>query len=270
MLFRCNWAKAVWFTFNVRTLGDLGSNACALKWTAEMVDMMPRSEAIDFMGKVALIAWHIWKSRSNYIFRRSKIDPVATIAAINKAWFESSSILEISNVHMDTPSTQEDLSTWRAPDRDCFKANCDVAIPKGGGAGKLAVVIRNWKGEIMDGMARSVFANSSLSGELSAIRAACNMLIKSKIKGATVEADNRQAILLSVSELVPPWEVSAEVLDIRDLAREGDICFNWVRRAANKAAHEIAALARRKSLPCNWVVYPPLSLFSILCKDLAL
>ncbi|KAI8566954.1 hypothetical protein RHMOL_Rhmol02G0083000 [Rhododendron molle] len=47
---------------------------------------------------------------------------------------------------MDTPSTQEDIPTWRAPDRGHFKANCDVGIPKGGGEGKLAVVIRDWKG----------------------------------------------------------------------------------------------------------------------------
>lgn len=211
MLFRCNWAKAVWFSFNIRALGDLGGNASVLKWTAEMVDKMSKNEAMDFRGKVAPIGWHIWKARYNYIFRKSRIDPMATIAAINHAWFEGSSILEIPNVHMDIPSTQEDPSTWRAPDGYCPKANCDVAIPKGGEEGKLAVVIRNWKGEVLDGLARPVFANSSLSGELGAIRTACHMLINSNIKGAMVEADNKLAITLSVSELVPPWEVSAEV-----------------------------------------------------------
>lgn len=29
------------------------------------------------------------------------------------------------------------------------------------------------------------------------------------MQGVSVESDNKQAILLSVSELVPPWEVAA-------------------------------------------------------------
>lgn len=79
----------------------------------------------------------------------------------------------------------------------------------------MAVVLRNWKGKVLDGFARTVSASSSLRGELRAIRAACEMVINVGIKGVVVEADNRRAILLSVSELVPPQEVRAEVLDIR-------------------------------------------------------
>ncbi|KAI8572159.1 hypothetical protein RHMOL_Rhmol01G0176700 [Rhododendron molle] len=30
---------------------------------------------------------------------------------------------------MDNPSNQENLSTWRAPDKGRFRANCDAAIP---------------------------------------------------------------------------------------------------------------------------------------------
>lgn len=89
-----------------------------------------------------------------------------------------------------------------------------------------------------------------LRGELRAISVGCTMVLKLGIKGVVVEADSRQAIL-SVSEMVPPWEVCAEVMDIQHFAKEGDIRFRWVRREANKAAHEIAALARRNSLPSN-------------------
>lgn len=37
-----------------------------------------------------------------------------------------------------------------------LKVNCDIAIPRGGGEGKLAVVIRDWKGKVLDGLARSL------------------------------------------------------------------------------------------------------------------
>ncbi|KAI8539114.1 hypothetical protein RHMOL_Rhmol09G0155900 [Rhododendron molle] len=216
MLFRCSWAKAIWFACNIKVCGDLGGNASVLKWAADMVDNMTANEATEFMGFAALIAWHIWKSRNNFVFRKIKVDPKNTLAAINQARMETSGILEIPNVHMDTPSTQEDTSTWRAPDRGHFKANCDVAMPKGGGE-----------------------ASSSLSDELRAIRQACAMVTSLGIRGAEVEADNKQAILLSVSESVPPWEVCYEVSDIRHFAKEGDIKLRWIRRGANKGRPQL-------------------------------
>lgn len=85
-----------------------------------------------------------------------------------------------------------------------------------------------------------------------------------------MESDNKQAILLSVSELVPPWEVAAVVLDIRELARAGSIMLKWVRRTANRAAKAIAALAKNGNLPLNWVSCPPLSLLSIFDSESAL
>lgn len=78
--------------------------------------------------------------------------------------------------------------------------NCSVAIPSNGGEGEMDVVLRNWKGKVLDGFARTVSASSSLCGELQAIRAACEMAINVGIKGVVVEADNRQSILPSVSE----------------------------------------------------------------------
>ncbi|KAH7853442.1 hypothetical protein Vadar_002449 [Vaccinium darrowii] len=176
---------------------------------------------------------------------------------------------ETPKVQMDNPPIQEDNSNWRAPDKGKFKVNCDVALPPNGKEGKVAVILRDWKGKILDGFAKQITAASSLKGELLAIRAACEMVFSLGLKEVEVESDNKQAILLSVSESVPPWEVRAVVLDIRHLAVKGAISFRWTRREANKAAHEVAALALRNLLPCNWIVYPP-SLFSVLCKDVSL
>ncbi|KAI8530759.1 hypothetical protein RHMOL_Rhmol11G0084200 [Rhododendron molle] len=87
------------------------------------------------------------------------------------------------------------------------------------------------------------------------------------MKEVIVESDNKQAITLSVSEWVPPWDVRALVLDIRQYAKEGAFIFKWVRRSANKVAHEVAPLALHRLLPCNWISNPPLSLVSVLNFD---
>lgn len=47
------------------------------------------------------------------------------------------------------------------------------------------------------------------------------------LKSVEAESANKQAILLCVSELVPPWEVDALVCDIRELARLGDLSLRW-------------------------------------------
>lgn len=270
MLFLCSWSKAVWFGCNIRVFGDLGGNASVIKWASEMVDKMPVDEATDFMGKVALVAWHLWKARNDFVFRKSKVNPKETLVGIIQAQLELSSTLENPRVQMDNPSIQEDNTIWRAPDKGKFKVNCDVALASNGRGGKIAVILRDWKGKVRDGFAKQITAGSSLKGELLAIRTACEMVISLGLKDVEVESDNRQAILLSVSESVPPWDVRAVVLDIRHLATKGSISFRWVRRQANKAAHEVAALALRNSLPRNWSVNPPLSLISVLCKDVSL
>ncbi|KAH7854714.1 hypothetical protein Vadar_017036 [Vaccinium darrowii] len=111
--------------------------------------------------------------------------------------------------------------------------------------GVVAVVLRDERGIVIDGCSKVIRAHSSLQGELLAIRESCLMVAALGLKGAMVESDNKEAIHLSVSELVPPWKFSALVWDIREIAQLGQIAFNWVRRSANKAAHSVASLALR-------------------------
>lgn len=85
-----------------------------------------------------------------------------------------------------------------------------------------------------------------------------------------MESDNKQAITLSVSELVPPWKVMDVVLDIRELGKQGNYRFGWIRRQANKVAHLTATLEFRGELPRNWTASPPFSLFATLCNDVSL
>ncbi|XP_058202876.1 uncharacterized protein LOC131317335 [Rhododendron vialii] len=233
-----------------------------------MVNMLGTNKATEFMGRVVVIAWHIWKGRNDFVFNRCAVDPQRIVDSIRYMEMEVFTTHVIPTVQMDNPLNQEETSTWRAPDIGRLKANCDVAFPTPGKKGKAVAVLRNWKGKVMEGIARSVHTASSLGGELYAIRTACEMLLSLGLKEVEVEFDNKQAIALSVSELVPPWSVRALVMDIRDYDKEGALLLRWVRRSANKAAHKVASPALRKSLPCNWMFNPPASLVKVLEKDI--
>ncbi|KAG5541554.1 hypothetical protein RHGRI_021405 [Rhododendron griersonianum] len=67
--------------------------------------------------------------------------------------------------------------------------------------GKIAVVLRKWKGIVLDGFARSVKVCSSPSEELPAIRAACEVVLRLSLVGVEVESDKKQPISLSS----PSW-----------------------------------------------------------------
>ncbi|KAI8537679.1 hypothetical protein RHMOL_Rhmol09G0042900 [Rhododendron molle] len=192
---------------------------------------------------------------------------MVVMARANFAQLEFSSTRVIPPVHTDNQPSTDVASTWVALDISKLKANCDVAYKKEDTNNKVAVVIRDHRGATIDGRAKTFNILSALQGELVAIREACFMVSRSSWQGATVESDCREAILLSSSENIPPWEVAAVVLDIRELAKARGIIFSWARRTANKAVHTVAALAKSGNLPCNWVSSPPFSLLSVLEID---
>lgn len=82
-----------------------------------------------------------------------------------------------------------------------------------------------------------------------------------------IESDNQVAIKLSVSELDPPWEVAAVVMDIRQMKREENIGFAWIRRSANELAHVVATKALRNLLPFSWVAASPSFISSVVEKE---
>ncbi|KAI8527749.1 hypothetical protein RHMOL_Rhmol12G0098800 [Rhododendron molle] len=136
---------------------------------------------------------------------------------------------------MDNP-TIEDFSQWRAPKNGCFKLNCDAAVGKKGEKESAAVVIRDSKGILVNGLTGLTNVSSPLQGELEAIRQACGMISDLGYQNALVESDSQVAIKLSVSELVPTWEVFVVVWDIRRMREDLNIRFGWVKRTASRLA----------------------------------
>lgn len=77
---------------------------------------------------------------------------------------------------MDNLPVADGSPSWKAPDFLSFKANCDMAVKPNHSVGTVAVVLRDWKGNVVDGRAKSSRFFSSLQGELDAIRVACLMI----------------------------------------------------------------------------------------------
>ncbi|KAI8551080.1 hypothetical protein RHMOL_Rhmol06G0157100 [Rhododendron molle] len=143
----------------------------------------------------------------------------------------------------------------------------DVAIPLGRDKGTAAMVVRNEVGELVDGSTTTFPVSSVLHGELEAIRRACYMVEGLKVSPVTIELNSRRAIELSVSELVPPWEVFEVVMDIRKMIQQKNLKMEWVKRSGSKIAHQVAAWASKGQLHHAWISNPSVSLLSLLYSD---
>ncbi|KAH7860381.1 hypothetical protein Vadar_012770 [Vaccinium darrowii] len=84
----------------------------------------------------------------------------------------------------------------------------------------MAVTLRDYEGVLINGAVGSACISSPLQGELLAIQRACGTGKDLGLHGFEIEFDNQVAIKLNVSELDPPWEVSAVVWDITQLGLE--------------------------------------------------
>lgn len=137
-------------------------------------------------------------------------------------------------------------TAWRKPLPGSVKINCDVAVPRQGSMATAAMVVRDEFVKLIDGSFFKFKMNSVLQGELEAIRKACYWASAKNANSVVRESDSRLAISLSVSALVPPWEV-------------------FLRRSANSVAHQVAAmaLAVKGRLAPNWVANPPFLKFHL-------
>ncbi|KAI8567632.1 hypothetical protein RHMOL_Rhmol02G0136600 [Rhododendron molle] len=197
-----------------------------------------------------------------------EVNPLSAVVRASKAQIECELVSAIQREvleHNDVPPSAN--SARRKPIPGSLKINCDVAIPLGSEKGTAAMVVRNEEGELVDGSTASFPVSSVLQGELEAIRRACYMVEGLKVSSVMIESDSRRAIELSVSELVPPWEVFEVVMDIRKMIQQKNLKMEWVKRFGNKIAHQVAAWASKGQLQPAWISSASASLLSLLYSD---
>ncbi|KAI8024045.1 hypothetical protein LOK49_LG03G01676 [Camellia lanceoleosa] len=263
LLCGCAWTRAVWFGNSLSIPLVEGSIASIQQWTCEVYKAIAdKHDRVDYVCKMIWLAWHIWKSRNNYVFNHLPIDPVAT----EKSFCESArhSIQSPLPSSLSSPA-QDAPRTWSPSLPGRFKVNCDVAIKPGSLSAYMAVLIRDSEGYLMDGVVRMEEVGSVMQGEASAIRWACLVIRDLNLSQVEIVSDNKEVIRLCVSEDAPPWKCAPIIEDIRSLANLCNLSFLWTPRLANEAAHWTARAFLKGVLPSNWMRHHPEG----LCKALA-
>ncbi|KAI8548093.1 hypothetical protein RHMOL_Rhmol07G0245500 [Rhododendron molle] len=77
-LFDCQWVRAVWFGCNLNLNVGHGHPSSVQKWTSQIVDDLKGEQLMGYLEKIVMIAWHIWKSRNDFVFNYNPVDPERT------------------------------------------------------------------------------------------------------------------------------------------------------------------------------------------------
>lgn len=223
MLFDCAWTKAVWFGSMLNFRLEPGSITNVAQWTASWGENGVFADSRkETLSQIALIGWYIWKARNDFIFNSVPVNPSDTLQRIHHGWNEyflqgrEETIVALA----DNSTDVDTASGWTPPRVGTVKVNCDASFHRSSPKAAAAAIMRDSKGQFINGIVTSFFAASALQAEAVAVRLACRLVQMYGLSMADIENDNQDLIHLCVSETVPPWEIMAVVADIRSLARD--------------------------------------------------
>ena len=161
------------------------------------------------------------------------------------------------------------MEKWRKPEIGWRKINCDGALDlktKEAGAG---VIVRDYKGEVVDGKCRRGMAESPLMAEALAVREGVFLALEKKWQKIEIEIDSRElynGLIMNYKQM--DWRIKPIVLEIQEMLKLVPCWrFNVVHRSANAAADWIAVQTRLGMNMSVWNGHLPLSLVGILDKD---
>ncbi|RYR31650.1 hypothetical protein Ahy_B01g056502 [Arachis hypogaea] len=156
----------------------------------------------------------------------------------------------------------------RSLPKEWLKLNIDVAISESTNRAAIAVVIRDWRGEIRGGFASNILASSSTIAEAWAMREALVLVKNLEMGKVIIELDCLTLIEVIKSE-AELWEIDSILHDIRSLQSDLPDCdFTWVPHEGNILAHTIVVLKNSNVLFPSWCTTLPPQLNFICQKEM--
>ncbi|XP_050248620.1 uncharacterized protein LOC126695864 [Quercus robur] len=155
------------------------------------------------------------------------------------------------------------------PEQGAVKINCDAAV--GLDHSFIAIVARDWRGDLIFSMSKRVKTNIPIQAEAEAINLATCVTVNRGFEFVVVESDAKACIdALKVPFDEVPWRISSITADTLLLAFHGKkFVFRWSPRDSNKAAHVLASWCLGKNLSgCFGQGYAPSPFLDVINSDL--
>lgn len=223
---------------------------------------MERSQLFSIVG---FICWSIWKARCSFVYEGKPLSPGDSIASA------LCSINEFLNAQVPptiSPTHTGNLS-WTPPPPELVKINCDAAWDKATCKAGLGVIVRNYLGHCIGGLAKPATCGSALIAESEAILEGVTFARNLQLRKVIITTDSLEVINNIKNPITHGcWKLWPILRSIRRIAACIDVVlWEWSPREANKVAHAAAALATRVVCLNRWASVPPPSLSLVLRND---
>ncbi|KAL3719109.1 hypothetical protein ACJRO7_004112 [Eucalyptus globulus] len=189
LLLLCPWTKELWKHPKLQ-IHISPKNLTRIEiWFG---DIRKNSNLLPDLEMVAVILWHIWKSRNHAIFGSKQLDP-SNLVDIALAELQS---FKRWNPKL-SKSEGEAISSskaWIPPKKGTFKINIDGSYEPGRMEGSVACICRDFTGNLLDGAAQTVTASSAFMAEAQALFEALNQFLSLRKEEVVFEIDSSDLV----------------------------------------------------------------------------
>ncbi|GKV37121.1 hypothetical protein SLEP1_g45183 [Rubroshorea leprosula] len=185
------------------------------------------------MEETAYLYWYIWKNRNLGIFQGHAMPPQLVV---QKAMFLADEFCRVNGKDPLIPPVlqlrdglEDKVQRWSPPPEDVIKCNTDAAVDVKNGVAGLAVVCRNSRGILVDGLAFKQSISSVLMVETLALRAAVGWAARNGLKDIIFESNSKELVQAVNKKVHLPWQIEPLVLSVWELCKSFSFCeFNYV------------------------------------------
>lgn len=252
----CAVARDIWARLDFHLpLNNMNSFS---SWIDEVFTLLNDSQVPTFIT----CCWSLWKARNDKLWNNlvtSNLVIMERAISYLKEW------LAASNLHNRIPQTQEpSLQNWEKPPLGWLKVNIDADLDEAGGCMDFGWVVRKDNGNfVVASCKRKHGYFLPKEAEAFAISEALSWLKSHNMDKCHLESD----CFLVVNNMNYTDHIAYLDLimaDIKDACNQfSDISISFVRRSANRVAHELAREALSTSDCAEWFHTP-----SFICNAL--
>ncbi|XP_074378059.1 uncharacterized protein LOC141719580 [Apium graveolens] len=235
-LVTCSYAESCWSEAIIHMLAT--GLYTFPQWLQSVFQQHDKTQATS----ISMICWMIWKHQNNLVWNQAGIKVKEVVRSSTPILNQWRNVQYKTFNHLMSFTTQGDgAERWHKPQINNIKINTDAAIFEESHRFSYAIVVRDHTGSLIEASSkcRDGRVNPYLA-EAFGIKEALIWIISNEYKNVTVETDCLQ-LVQAIRNSLPSYSYVGQLIqDCRDMLASlisKNICFRFVKRSANRAAH---------------------------------
>ncbi|XP_026378093.1 uncharacterized protein LOC113272481 [Papaver somniferum] len=204
MLIQCNYARSIWNAIFPNIAQDLRNIDDIKQWikTSDNKGSRINFERNGNVNLIVIIMWFIWKSRCELVFEGKNCSinnpkaRVYTYCNENKIHTNNQLIqMQVLRSRSNNMGNRRDnMNIWSPPLRGRLKINIDASVLPGNHYAGIALIIRDFTGQLMEAWTLVERVRDITQVEVVAALKALQWIIQLQIHNVIVEDDNKKVM----------------------------------------------------------------------------